>query len=40
MSFEWMRKDKYGEPVEIRKDREPNTGYSDHFPILGVIETI
>jgi hypothetical protein len=39
MSFEWMRKDKYGKPVEIRKDREPNTG-SDHFPILGVLETV
>jgi YD repeat-containing protein len=39
MSFEWIRKDKYGKPVEIRKDREPNTGYSDHFPILGVLET-
>jgi hypothetical protein len=33
MSFEWIRKDKYGRPVEIRKGREPNTGYSDHFPI-------
>jgi hypothetical protein len=40
MSFEWMRKYKYGKPVEIRKDREPNTGYSDHFPILRVLETI
>jgi hypothetical protein len=40
MSFEWMRKDKYGKPVEIREDRKPNTGYSDHFPIQGVIETI
>jgi hypothetical protein len=39
MSFEWMRKDKYGRPVEIRKGREPNTGYSDHFPIQGVIKT-
>ena len=39
MSFEWARKDKYGRPVEIRKGREPNTGYSDHFPIQGVIKT-
>ena len=40
MSFEWARKDKYGRPVEIRKGREANTGYSDHFPIQGVIEVI
>jgi hypothetical protein len=38
MSFEWIRKDKYGRPMEIRKGREPNTGYSDHFPIQGVIK--
>ena len=40
MSFEWTRKDKYGKPVEIRKNREPNTGYSDHFLIQGVTETV
>jgi Endonuclease/Exonuclease/phosphatase family len=40
MSFEWARKDKHGKPVEIRKGREPNTGYSDHFPIEGVIKVI
>jgi hypothetical protein len=40
MSFEWARKDKYGRLVEIRKGREPNTGYSDHFPIQGVIKTM
>jgi hypothetical protein len=39
MSFEWARKDKYGRLVEIRKGREANTGYSDHFPIQGVIKT-
>ncbi len=40
MSFEWIKKDKNGKPVEIRKGREPNTGFSDHFPIQGVIKTI
>ena len=38
MSFEWTRKDKYDKIVEIRKGREPNTGYSDHFQIQGVIK--
>jgi len=40
MSFEWIRKDKSGKPIEIRRGREPNTGYSDHFPIQAVIKTI
>lgn len=40
MSFEWTRKDKYDRLVEIRQGREPNTGYSDHFPIQGVIKTV
>jgi endonuclease/exonuclease/phosphatase family protein len=40
MSFEWTRKDKGSKPMEIRKGREPNTGYSDHFPIQGVIKII
>jgi Endonuclease/Exonuclease/phosphatase family len=40
MSFEWMRKDKHGKSIEIRRGREPNTGYSDHFPIQAVIKTI
>ena len=40
MSFEWTRKDKCSRPMEIRKGREPNTGYSDHFPIQGVIKII
>jgi hypothetical protein len=40
MSFEWARKDKYDRLVEIRKGRELDTGYSDHFPIRGVIKTM
>jgi hypothetical protein len=39
MSFEWARKDKDGRPVETRKGREANTGYSDDFPIQGIIKT-
>jgi hypothetical protein len=40
MSFEWTRKDKNIRPIEIRKGREPNTGYSDHFPIQGIIKIL
>jgi hypothetical protein len=40
MSFEWTRKDKNIKPIEIRKGREPKTGYSDHFPIQGIIKII
>jgi len=40
MSFEWIKKDKNGKPVEIRKGREPNTGFSDHFPIQGVVKMV
>jgi hypothetical protein len=40
MSFEWTRKDKYDRIVEIRKGREPNTGYSDHLPIQAVIKMV
>ena len=40
MSFEWIKKDKHGKPLEIRRGREPNSGYSDHFPIQAIIKTV
>jgi hypothetical protein len=40
MSFEWIKKDKHDKSIEIRRGREPNTGYSDHFPIQAMIKTI
>jgi hypothetical protein len=40
MSFEWIKKDKHGKLLEIRKGREPNSGYSDHFPIQAIIKTV
>jgi len=40
MSFEWIKKDKSGKPVEIRKGRDPNSGFSDHFPIQGVVKMV
>jgi hypothetical protein len=39
MSFEWIRNDKHGVPIEIRSGREPSTGYSNHFPIEALIKS-
>ncbi len=33
MSFEWIKKDKHEKFIEIRRGREPNTGYDDRFQI-------
>jgi hypothetical protein len=35
MTFEYLRSN-----GRITKHRNPNTGYSDHFPIFGTIETL
>jgi len=35
MTFEYLRSN-----GRIPKHRNPNTGYSDHFPIFGTIETL
>lgn len=35
MTFEYFRT-----KGRIPKHRKPNTGYSDHFPIFGTIETL
>jgi hypothetical protein len=33
MSFEWIKKDKLEKFIEIRRGREPNTGYDNRFQI-------